>query len=173
MPSTSPSSSSAVIDACIPVHPDSLRSIYLHIFKQPSCVFVKILNSPLWSKVKLGEVSAVSALLAVNNDTSSKETTKPYGIRCLFFTQLHLLGKWINQHECFTHHWALLHAFPGGSVVKNLPANAGNMGSIPGLVRSPGEENAYPLQYSCLGNPTGRGTWRATVHGAAEESDMT
>ena len=114
--------------------------------------------------MKLGEVSAVSALLAVNKDTSSKETTKPYGIRCLFFTQLHLLGKWINQHECFTHHWALLHAFPGGSVVKNLPANAGNMGSIPGSGRSHGEGNGNPLQYSSLGNPMDGGAWQATVH---------
>ena len=47
--------------------------------------------------------------------------------------------------------------FPGGSVVKNLPANA-DVGSIPGLGRSPGEQNGSPLQYSCLGNPLDRGT---------------
>ena len=87
--------------------------------------------------------------------------------------QLPLPGKWINQHECFTHYWALLHTFPGGSVVKNLPDNAGDVGSISRLVRSPGEENGNPLQCSCLRNPVGRGTWRATVHGAAKESDMT
>ena len=40
--------------------------------------------------------------------------------------------------------------FPGGSVVKNLPANAGDMGLTPGLGRSPEEGNSYPLQYSCL-----------------------
>ena len=54
--------------------------------------------------------------------------------------------------------WLLLsHAmgFPGGSVVKNPPANAGDTGLIPGLGRSPGEENGNPLQYSCLGNPMG------------------
>ena len=56
--------------------------------------------------------------------------------------------------------------FPAGSVVKNLPANAGDAGSIPGLGRSPGEENYTPLQYSCLGNPMNRGTWRATVQGS-------
>ena len=49
--------------------------------------------------------------------------------------------------------------FPGGSVVKNPPANAGNMGSIPGSGRSPGEENGNPFQYSCLGNPKERGSW--------------
>ena len=64
-------------------------------------------------------------------------------------------------------------AFPGGSVVKNLLANAGDMGLIPGLGRSPGEGNDYPLQYSCLGNPVDRGTRRATVHGVEKESDTT
>ena len=47
--------------------------------------------------------------------------------------------------------------FPGDSLVKNLPANAGDMGLIPGLERSPGEENGNPLQYSCLGNPVDKG----------------
>ena len=47
-------------------------------------------------------------------------------------------------------------SFPGGSVVKNLPANAGVAGSVPGLGRSPGEGNGNPLQYSCLGNPMDR-----------------
>ena len=46
--------------------------------------------------------------------------------------------------------------FPGGSVVKNLPASAGDDSSIPGSERSPGEGNANPLQYSCLGNLMGR-----------------
>ena len=59
--------------------------------------------------------------------------------------------------------------FPGGSVEKNLPANAGYLGSIPGLARSPGEGNGNPLQYSCLGNPTDRGAWPATDHGVARE----
>ena len=43
--------------------------------------------------------------------------------------------------------------FPGGSVVKNLPASAEDSGSIPGLERSPGKGNDNSLQYSCLGNP--------------------
>ena len=64
--------------------------------------------------------------------------------------------------------------FPGGSVVeKNLPANAGDTGVIPGLGGSPGEGNGYPLQYSCLENPIDRGDWWATVHGITEESDTT
>ena len=56
-------------------------------------------------------------------------------------------------------------------VVKNPPANAGNvrgMGSIPRLGRSPGEGDGYPLQYSWLENPIDRGAWQAMVHRVAE-----
>ena len=49
-------------------------------------------------------------------------------------------------------------------MVKTLPANAGNAGSIPGLGRSPGEGTGNLLQYSCLENPMDRGVWWATVH---------
>ena len=58
--------------------------------------------------------------------------------------------------------------FSGGSVVKNLPAKAGDTGFIPGLGRSPGDGNGSPLQYSCLENPINRGAWRATVHGVTK-----
>ena len=58
-----------------------------------------------------------------------------------------------------------LGGFLWGSVVNNLPAKAGDMGSIPGLGRSPGGGHGHPLQCSCLGNPMDRGAWRATVHG--------
>ena len=58
--------------------------------------------------------------------------------------------------------------FPGSSVVKNLPADAGYTGLIPGSGRSPGEGNGNPLQYSCLGDPMDRGVWWATVHGVAK-----
>ena len=58
--------------------------------------------------------------------------------------------------------------FPGGTVVKNLPLNAGDLrevGFIPGSGRSSGIGNGNPLQYSCLENPIERGAWQATVHG--------
>ena len=58
--------------------------------------------------------------------------------------------------------------FPDDSLVKNLPANAGDMGWILELGRSPGEGNGNPLQYSCLGNPIDRGAWQATTHGVTE-----
>ena len=57
--------------------------------------------------------------------------------------------------------------FPGGSVVKNPPVNAGDAGLIPRLKRSPGEGNGNPLQYFCLGNPMDRGAWQAIVQGIA------
>ena len=60
-------------------------------------------------------------------------------------------------------------------VVKNLPANAGDerdLGSIPGLGRSPGGENGTPCQYFCLENSRDRGAWRVTVRGAVKELDM-
>ena len=57
-------------------------------------------------------------------------------------------------------------------MVQNLPANAGDLGSIPGLGRSPGEGNGYPLPYSCLGNPMNRGALWAIVHRVTKESDV-
>ena len=63
--------------------------------------------------------------------------------------------------------------FPGNSVVKNPPANAGDAGLIPGLGRPPGEENGNPLWYSFLENSMDRGAWQATVHGVEKESDTT
>ena len=52
---------------------------------------------------------------------------------------------------------------PHSSVGKEWACNAGELGSIPGLGRSPGEGNGYPLQYTCLENPMDRGAWRATI----------
>ena len=63
--------------------------------------------------------------------------------------------------------------FPGGSVVKNPPASAGDVGLILWLGRCPGEGNGNLLQYSCLGNPMDRGAWWATVRGVTKESDTT
>ena len=58
-------------------------------------------------------------------------------------------------------------------MVKNSPANIGDVGSVPGSGRSPEEGNDCPLHYSCLENPMDRRAWRATVHGVTKESNMT
>ena len=62
----------------------------------------------------------------------------------------------------------MLSDFPDGSDGKVSAYNAGDLGSIPGLERSPGEGNGTPLQYSCLENPMVRGAWWARVHGVAK-----
>ena len=67
----------------------------------------------------------------------------------------------LNHHDL---KWASLVA----QTAKNLPANAGDPGSILGLERSLGEGNGNSLQYSCLENSMDRGTWSATVHGVAK-----
>ena len=58
--------------------------------------------------------------------------------------------------------------FPGGSDGKASACSVGDLGSIPGLGRSPGEGNGNPLQYSCLENSMDGGAWWATVHGVAK-----
>ena len=57
-------------------------------------------------------------------------------------------------------------------MVKNLPANAGNMGSVTGSGKSPGEGNGNPLWYSFLGNPMDRGALWAIVYGVTKEADL-
>ena len=57
-------------------------------------------------------------------------------------------------------------------MVKNLPANAGDLGSIPGSGRYPGEGNSNPLQYPFLGNPMDRVAWQATIHGVTKSQSQ-
>ena len=78
----------------------------------------------------------------------------------------HKSAFWLYHELCS--YWG----FPGGSVGKNQHVNAGDTGLIPGSGRYPGVGNGTPLQFSCLGNPMGRGAWWATVHGTTE-SDTT
>ena len=65
-----------------------------------------------------------------------------------------------------------LKGFPGGSVVKNPAANAGDMGVIPGSERSPREGNGNPLRYSYLRNPMDRGAWQATPMGLQKSQQL-
>ena len=67
--------------------------------------------------------------------------------------------------ECLTQQkYIFSWGFPDGLESKESACNAGDLGSIPGLGKSPGERNGNPLQYACLGNPMDRGAWQATVH---------
>ena len=78
----------------------------------------------------------------------------PWGCDAIFLSSIPVLFK----SELARVPWG----FPGGSVVKSLPVNAGNLDLIPGSGRSPGEGNGNPRQYSCLGNPMDRGAWWAS-----------
>ena len=70
--------------------------------------------------------------------------------------------------DCFEISYVLFWPSLVAQKVKNPPANAGDLGLIPGSGRSPGERNSHPFQYSCLRNPMDRGTWRAIVHGVTK-----
>ena len=115
-------------------------------------------------------------------------------VSCSLFTFMHWRRKWRTTPVFFAwripemgepggllsmgshrvrHDWsdlavALTLGFPGGSEVKASASSAEDPGSIPGLGRSPGEENGNPLQYSCLENPRDRGVWWAAIYGLAQ-----
>ena len=92
----------------------------------------------------------------------------PENITMLQTAPCHLPALWTPPPST-TSPWASVflpvRGFPDASAVKKSPANAGDVNSIPGLGRSPGEGNGNLLYYSCLENSTDRGTWWATVHG--------
>ena len=95
---------------------------------------------------------------------SGKNCTRGTGKLLYVTIYLDFMHIYIHIH---THTWG----FPGGSVVKNLPANAGDLGktgSIPASGRSPRGENGNPLQHSCLENPMDRGAWWPRVHGISK-----
>ena len=73
----------------------------------------------------------------------------------------------IEKPKIFTL-WLITERFPGSSAAKESACNAGDLGSILGSGRSPGEENGYPLQYSGLENSKDRGAWLASVHGVTK-----
>ena len=129
------------------------------------------LTPPLVSKADITNQSYCSFPLSFKEDRlwNPSEQTGTIGI-CRLFSSTSA-----SFPRCLWHSPppSLVWGFPGDSAVKILPANTGDSDSIPGSERSPGEGNGNPLQYSYLGNAKDWEAWRATVHGAAKESDST
>ena len=105
---------------------------------------------------RVREVCAICTLLVYSSGLLQQEANA-------YMMLIYLYNKYL-----FCNSMLLTIGFPGGSVVQNPPANTGNVDSIPGSGRSPGEGNGNPLQYSCLQNPMDRGAWQATVQGVAK-----
>ena len=85
----------------------------------------------------------------------------------MYTIQCPSIDEWINK-RCYIHTTEYRRDFPGGSDGKASIYNAGDLGSSPGLGRSPGEGNGNPLQYCCLENPLDREAWYATVYGVTK-----
>ena len=124
--------------------------------QQPPCLIESDSGSPLRPCVRREEIKSLQ-----DSQVSKKKKKNDLRITLSWF-KLHAVCKSIFQSP-FN-----LFGIPGGSVVKNPPVNAGDMGSILGSGRSPGEGNGNLLQYSCLRNPMDRGAWQATVHGVVK-----
>ena len=93
---------------------------------------------------------------------SSKDPVQPK-----INTQINKQNTTVSERSHIGH---ISHGFPGSSVVKNPPANEGDVSLIPRSGRSPGKRYGNPLQYSCLGNPMDKGAWRATVLGVTKRA---
>ena len=104
----------------------------------------------------------------------TKNFPKPQIRLCLIYQTLpesQLIFNTVINSLCFYSPYNSIfvpNGFPDGSEVKASASNAGDLGSIPGSGRSPGEGNGNPLQYSCLENPMDGGAWQATVHEVAK-----
>ena len=89
-----------------------------------------------------------------------------------FLLLFRILSLFYNKHVQIEMN-KLFWGVPGGSVVKNPPANAGDLGLIPGSGRVPGEGSSHSSKYSCLESPIHKGAQRTAIHGVTKELDMT
>ena len=97
----------------------------------------------------------------------------PWGQKELEMTE-HTHAWWRHREKSVFEALSGSEGFPGGSEAKVSACNVGDLGSIPGSGRSPGEGNGNTLQYSCLENPMGGGVWWATIQSTGcKESDTT
>ena len=106
-------------------------------------------------------------VLFCNDRSNLKSITVNWKYYCTTFISVYI------KISIFIYQWpGILQGFTGGEVVKNPPANAGDVGLIPGSGRSPGERNGNPLQYSCLENPHGQRGLVGYSPWGHKESDM-
>ena len=103
-----------------------------------------------------------------HNSTYKSEQWARFGLGDMVVDSCPWQGLRALEFERNLANFFILYVSQGGSDSKESPCNAGDSGLIPGLGRSSGERNGRPLQCSCLENPLGTGTWRATVHGVAK-----
>ena len=136
-------------------------------------IFIFLWGRDMW----VGPLSWCWAVEVSSNQekTATTLTAILFFTFCTAFNKLHeifnssLLHRLPVRGVCPTKCWcSVLRGFPGVSDSKEYACNEGDLGLIPGLGRSPGEENGNPLQYSRLGNLMDRGAWQATVNGVTK-----
>ena len=147
-----------------------LRSIYLTLFSISSFLVLSPWTSVRWI---LALINLLYLLIFLSWLFIFLFSTLEYFLKFLFqqlyFHSIFFMNTVSSQISLGLLNWVLwvlhtsLAGFPGGSVLENPPANAGDIGLIPGLERAPGEGNGNLLQYSCLGNPVDRGAWWASL----------
>ena len=103
---------------------------------------------------------------------AGRSTFKMLSLFMCLVLELGPLKGWLKWYCWLEYLYMVSLGFPGGSEVKNQPANAGDTGWIPVLRRPPGGGCGNPYQFSSLGNPMDREAWQATVHGVTKELDM-
>ena len=96
-----------------------------------------------------------------------QDIVKGREVRCAIVHEVSKCQTWLRDWTTTLHIVPYMYNFPSGSDGKEFVCNAGDLSSIPGSGRLPGEGNGNPLQYSCLGNLMDKGVWQATAHGVA------
>ena len=146
-------------------HPLLLRSIF------PS---IRVFSNEVALRIRWPKYWSFNFSISLSNESSRLIS---FGIDCFDLLAVLVTLKSLLQYhssklsvlQCSVFFMAhLLH----GSDGKEFACNAGDLVSIPGLGRSPGEGNGYPLQYSCLKNSMNRGAWQATVHGVTKSQTL-
>ena len=166
-----------------PYRQETEINVFIHVYKHP-CTCMKIhmcipssdhsqglpgsTDTPMAMKTPSTQILASKYHSTKRNHFSTiKIQTESHELDPMSFTTINVVKDiYLDKWQTWSLNFGRLRAsqveasqvksFPGGSVIKNLPANAGDMGSILGSGRSTGEANGYPLQYPCLENPMDR-----------------